>query len=325
MSELRYNKLSKEWVLFAPNRAKRPINYSHGSLKTNNIQSCPFEVGNESKTPDEVARIDDEQGGWRCRVVPNLYHALDINDKLKSYRNGCFEVKSGFGAHEVIIETPDHEHHMFEFSVDEFFNYFSIIKIRLSDLKNDVRIKYFSVFKNFGINGGATLEHPHSQLIATPFIPKSVQNDLNDFKVYKEQTQRDFFDDIIYEEVSNSTGILYENERVIAFCPYASRYPFEISIMLKAQKSSILELSDTDIYSFSEVMQYCFSQLKKALGECDFNMLIKNGAIAQEDNPNRFHIQILPRLYKMGGFELDSDIMINTFFPHTAAKILKEA
>jgi UDPglucose--hexose-1-phosphate uridylyltransferase len=195
----------------------------------------------------------------------------------------------------------------------------------LNDLKNDLRIKYFSVFKNFGTNGGATLEHSHSQIIATPFIPKSVQNDLDGFKRYKEQTDRDFFDDMIYEEKTNGDSIIYENDIFMAFCPYASRYPFEICIVAKDVKDSILSLNDTDLYSLSEVMQYCFSKLKIALGECDFNMLIKNGAVQKSDNPNRFHIQIMPRLYKIAGFELDSDIMVNTFLPNKAAKILKES
>lgn len=152
MSEFRYNKLAKHWVLFAPNRAKRPSNFEAIKENEKDITNCPFEKGNESQTPNEVARIEDEKG-WKCRVVPNLYHALSIDEDISSYKTGCFENKSGFGAHEVIIETPYHHKTMFEFTHEEFYDYFSIIKLRIDDLKKDIRLKYFSVFKNFGVNG----------------------------------------------------------------------------------------------------------------------------------------------------------------------------
>lgn len=325
MSELRYNKLNKQWVLFAPNRAKRPTNFENENCKNlQDIESCPFEIGNESETPNEVARIGDSNN-WRCRIVPNLYHVLAIEVEPKSYKNDGFENKSGFGAHEVIIETPDHSKQMFNFSINEFFDYFSIIKLRIENLKNDKRIKYFSIFKNYGLNGGATIEHSHSQLIATPFLPKRVEDDLDFFRNYKERTDRDFFDDLIQDEKNFSEGIIFENVIFIAYCPYAARFPFEINIVAKNTLSSLLNFTDSDISSLSEVMNFCFKKLHHALGKPDFNMLIKNGAVQLKDNPNRFHIQILPRLYNIAGFELDTEIMVNTFLPETTAKILKES
>jgi len=324
MSEFRYNKLTQHWILFAPNRAKRPTNFSTSNTTIQDIKSCPFELGNESKTPNELARIGNDKQ-WRCRIVANLYNALSIEQEPKSYKNGCFENKSGFGAHEVIIETPSHTKQMFDFNVDEFFDYFSIIRLRLKDLKKDTRIKYFSIFKNYGENGGATMHHSHSQLIATPFIPKTTHKALQFYEKYKTDTERDFFDDLIADEKSFKKGILFENNFFIAYCPYASRYPFEISIVAKKNLTSLIDFNDVDIYSLSEVISFCFLKLKSALGKPDFNMLIKNGDIQSSKNSNRFHIEILPRLYKTAGFELDTDIMVNTFLPETAAEILKES
>ena len=324
MSEFRYNKLTQHWILFAPNRAKRPTNFNPSDKSNTDVQSCPFELGNESKTPNELLRIGDDTN-WRCRIVANLYHALSIEVKPTSYKNGCFENKSGFGAHEVIIETPSHTKQMFDFGVDEFFDYFSIIQLRLKDLKKDVRIKYFSLFKNHGENAGATIEHSHSQLIATPFIPKTIQKALQFYEKYKLDTERDFFDDFIADEKNFKKGLLFENSSFIAFCPYASRYPFEINIVAKKNLTSLLDFNDVDIYALSEVINFCFLKLKNALGGPDFNMLIKNGDIQSHTNSNRFHIEILPRLYKTAGFELDTDIMVNTFLPETAAEILKES
>ena len=325
MSEFRYNKLTQHWILFAPNRAKRPTNLSNADTSIyQDINSCPFEAGNESKTPNEVLRLGDEKS-WRCRIVPNLYNALSIETDPKSYKTGNFENKRGFGAHEVIIETPDHTKQMFDFTVDEFFDYFSIIHLRLKDLKKDIRIKYFSVFKNYGNNAGATIEHSHSQIIATPFIPKTTQKALQFYKHYKDDTERDFFDDLIVDEKNFKKGILFENSSFIAYCPYASRYPFEISIVATKELQSILNFNDVDIYALSELIHFCFSKLNLALGKPDFNMIIKNGDIQSGINSNRFHIEILPRLYKTAGFEIDTDIMVNTFLPETAAKILKES
>ncbi len=324
MSEFRYNKLTQHWILFAPNRAKRPTNFNSFNTTLSDITSCPFELGNEEKTPNELLRIGDDTH-WRCRIVANLYHALSIEVEPNSYKNGCFENKSGFGAHEVIIETPNHTKQMFDFTVDEFFDYFSIIQLRLKDLKKDVRIKYFSIFKNHGENAGATMEHSHSQLIATPFIPKTTQKALQFYEKYKIDTERDFFDDFIADEKNFKKGLLFENSSFIAFCPYASRYPFEINIVAKKNLTSLLDFNDVDIYSLSEVINFCFLKLNNALGGPDFNMLIKNGDIQSKKNSNRFHIEILPRLYKIAGFELDTDIMVNTFLPETAAEILKES
>jgi UDPglucose--hexose-1-phosphate uridylyltransferase len=322
MSEYRYNKLERSWVLFAPNRAKRPSMLNSISEVKTDIGSCPFEKGNEHLTPNELCRIGTSDD-WRCRIVPNLYNAVSIEEENRSYKQGCFPKKSGFGAHEVIIETPDHEKQMYRFSIEEFSDYLNIIKNRISDLKNDHRLKYFSIFKNHGENAGATMEHSHSQLIATPFLPKREKEDLEFYKDYKKETDRDFFTDIIYEELNIGETILFEDSMVIAFCPYASKYAFEVHIIVKDENiNSILDCEDKHIYALSETMEFVYSKLFNALGDFSFNMILKNGDITSKNNSNRFHIKILPRLYKIAGFELDSDIFINTFLPESAAKIL---
>lgn len=320
MSEFRYNKLTNRWVLFAPNRAKKPMQLE---LKDSSGQnsSCPFDVGNEELTPNELLRIGDKNS-WRCRIVPNLYNALSIEEEPLSMKEKSFEKKSGFGAHEVIIETPHHHRQMFDFDVHEFFDYYSIIKSRLLDLKKDIRLKYFSIFKNHGLDAGASQQHAHSQLIATPFIPIKTKEELKSYEEYKKEHDRSFFDDLIYDEKLFKKGILKENNFFLAYCPYASQYPFEIIIMAKEEKSSIIEMEDEQIYALSQISQVVFERLSKTLGIFSFNMILKNGDIQNRKNPNRFHIHIMPRLYKTAGFEIDSDIFINTFMPEDATKAL---
>ncbi|MEA2050196.1 MAG: galactose-1-phosphate uridylyltransferase [Campylobacterota bacterium] len=318
-SKFRYNKLFRQWVLFAPSRAKRPM--VNNNFQVKNSEQCPFDKGNEHLTPNELLRIGDDEN-WRCRIVPNLYNALSIEDEINSKKVGCFEEKSGFGAHEVIIETPHHDKQMFEYSIDEFFDYFTIIKLRLNDLKKDIRLKYFSIFKNQGIDAGASQSHSHSQIIAMPFLPQKIKVDLEYYKEYKKEHERDFFDDIISDEKNFQKGILYENSSFIAMVPFASKYPFETLIIAKDDINSILNCEDKELYALSEVMNFIFKKLFQALGDIPFNLSIKNGDIQSKRNPNRFHILISPRLYKTAGFELDSDIFINTFMPEVAAQIL---
>ncbi len=323
LSEFRYNKLIQQWVLFAPNRAKKPIKIE--IKDQNNIEGkCPFCPGNEDLTPNELLRINDKSGSWACRIVPNLYNALGINTEISSSKEGNFEKRNGFGAHEVIIETPCHEKQIFDFNVDEFYNYYTAVKLRLLDLKKDNRLKYFSVFKNYGIDAGASQPHSHSQLIAMPFLPPKIKEQLQWCENYKTEHDREFFDDMIYDEKNFKKGILKENNYFLAYCPYASKYPFEIMVIAKKQTSSIHLMGDDALYALSEISRYLFETLFKKLGDFSFNMILKNGDIQNEQNPNRFHMQILPRLYKTAGFELDGDIFINTFLPEQAAKILKD-
>lgn len=323
MSEFRYNKLTREWVLFSPNRAKRTQNH-YKQIELQDTHNCPFGKGNESLTPDEVLRLGDGED-WRCRIVPNLYNALSIEYPINSYKHLNFENKSAFGAHEVVIETPDHHKQMYHFETNELFDYFTIVKLRLLDLKQDTRLQYFSVFKNNGIEAGASQAHSHSQIIATPFIPKTIKEDLSHFQTHKKQTERDFFDDLIYDEKNFKKGILKENNFFIAYCPYASKYPFEVIIMAKENLSSITELQEAHLYALSDISHFVFSKLYKALGEFPFNMILKNGDLQNANSVNRFHIQILPRLYKNAGFEIDTEIFINTFLPEDVVEILKES
>lgn len=324
MSEFRYNKLARKWVLFAPNRAKRPIDIQQQAqvAEQGSLESCPFETGRENMTAKELLRIGDKDN-WRIRIVPNLYHALSIDEGPKSYKYQSFEAKNGFGAHEVIIETPEHVKQMYHFALDEFIDYFTAIQMRIENLRKDTRLKYFSIFKNSGQNAGATLEHSHTQLIVMPFIPEKIKKDLISYTLHRQETERDFFDDLIYDERRFKKGVLFENSFFIAFCPYASMFPFETIIISKEPIASIIHCENVHLYALSEVMEFVFQKLYEALGNFSFNMLIKNGDINDPNNPNRLHLQIIPRLSNIAGFELESDIYMNTVLPELVAKVLR--
>lgn len=331
MSDFRYCKLSQEWTLFAPKRLKRPNHLNNKkSVYFGEIihEKCPFDMGREDFTPNEITRISQD-GKWQCRVVPNLFNALSIDVESKSSRDNYFETYSGFGAHEVVIETPHHDKQMFDYDYNDFLNYFTIIKQRLENLRNDPRIAYLSIFKNHGLDAGASMEHAHSQIMGLPFLPKKLKNEIVYKKEYYDEHKRALLDDIVYEELANQKNIIAQNSDFVLYCPYASKFAFEAKIVSKKKLSSLLEFNERDLSALCDISKEFFATFKKSLGEIDFNMIINNAPYLDYDENTkeyfRFCIDIKPRIYKQAGFELDSDININVMLPEEAAKIYKES
>ncbi len=331
MSEFRYCKLKKEWRLFAPERLRRPMDlHNKKEIHPGELihDKCPFDEGKEEFTPNEITRIS-QNGKWKCRVVPNLYNALSIHVQPESSRDGFNEKFSGFGAHEVVIETPSHEKQIWDYDYNDFVNYFTIVQERVVNLEKDNRFAYLSVFKNQGENAGASMSHSHSQIIALPFIPKKIKEELKYKKEYFKEHKRALLDDIVYEELQNSKNIITQNSEFILFCPYASEFAFEVKIVSKKKLSSLKEFNKSDMSALCDIVNEFFTLYYKALGEVPFNMIIKNAPYEDYNHKTkeyfRFSIEIKPRIYKQAGFELDSDISINVVLPENACKIYKES
>lgn len=325
-SEFRYCKLYKEWVLFAPKRINRPNNFVKQTV-FNKDTTCPFDSGNEYLTPKEIARIPNADG-WHARVIPNLYNVLSIESKLEGRRDEFFDVFSGFGAHEVIVETPDHDKQMYDFSLADFFYYLSIAKMRFESLGKDKRIDYASLFKNSGELAGASMGHSHSQIIALPFVPGDVADDIDYMRRYYQKYKRALLDDLVYEEKKYEKNIIFENESFICYAPYASRFAYEIKIVAKDKISSIVEMDERVMGNLAKILQVSFEKLRSVLGDFAFNMMFKNhlyqGYTERSKKYFRFYIEICPRLSGIAGFELDSNIYLNSVLPEYAAKQLKE-
>ncbi|XPV68368.1 MAG: galactose-1-phosphate uridylyltransferase [Halarcobacter sp.] len=331
MSEFRYCKLKREWTLFAPERLKRPNNlHNKKEPKPKEIidNECPFDLGKEQFTPNEITRIT-QNNVWQCRVVPNLYNALSIDVPLTSKRDSFFEKQNGFGAHEIVIETPIHDKQIWDYSFNDLVNYFTIIQNRVCALKNDNRLEYISVFKNHGEHAGASMTHSHSQIIAMPFLPKKTKEEIEYKKEYFNKHKRALFDDLVYEELAYKKNIITQNQEFILYCPYASSFAFEVKIVAKKRLSSLYEFNKSDISSLSDIIKEFFSKFYSALGEIPFNMIINNAPYKGYDEHTkdyfRFNIELKPRIYKQAGFELGSDMAINVVMPETAATIYKES
>ena len=329
MSIIRYSTLNNRYVIIAPERLKRPIIEE----EINKSAVCPFCRGNEYMTTKPIYTLNGKDG-WILRVIPNLYKALQIETKNEFRHIGIFEEFGGFGAHEIIIDTNRHISKMSDFRLQEYINLFETIKLRVADLKNDSRIVYLSIFKNIGKNGGASIEHTHTQIIGMPLMP-TLKVDLYNrkYNFYKEKGRK-LLRDVIDEELRSGDRILLNERGFIAYLPFASSFPFEIIIAPKADISTILYFDEVAIYNLSIIMQKVINTLYKSLGNIPFNLSLINppinpnfqnsGYFYEIDKISLFAIRIMPRLYGLAGFEVSEGMVINPVSPEFGIKILKE-
>ena len=341
MNEIRYNFLKDTWVIISADRARRPHEYNISIYEESTDPSkCPFEYGNEDKTPPEIFAIrpDGSQPntpGWKVRVFPNKYPALKIENLPIREGEFVFEKIGGFGAHEVIVDTPEHLKHMQDFEDEDFINTFIAFKQRISALYKDLRIKYVHVFKNHGKEAGKSIVHSHSQLIALPIIPKLQKTMILQSKKYFYEKERCYLCDEIKTEKNLKIRTIYENDNFIAYCPYASLFPFEIKIAPKFHGHDFTNISDLQLKDLADVLKFSVRKLNKTLINPSFNLIlytsppIRNSITDEEiykglDLYFHWHIEILPRLTTLAGFELGTDYYINPTPPEDAAKYLIE-
>ena len=247
MPELRKDPIIGRWVIISTGRGKRPSNFTHKRDDILKGGFCPFCSGNEDKTPPEVLsyRSDGSKPNtpnWTVRVVPNKFPALQIEGYLHREGVGIFDKMSGIGAHEVIIETPEHNESLATLPIKQVENVLWAFRDRMMDLKKDTRFRYILIFKNYGKIAGASLEHPHTQLIALPIVPKRVYEEMDGAAKYFEYKERCVFCDMIRGEKEDEERAIYDGEHFMAFCPFVSRFPYEIWIVPKKHASDFAAL-----------------------------------------------------------------------------------
>ncbi len=334
MSEIRFDHLHGQYVLIAQERLHRPDIQKTKITKPTNHR-CPFCNGNEALTPPEVYAIRDNEAnksGWKTRVVPNLYKAVQVELEQKSMRFGMFEVTAGVGAHEVLIDSPCHDCGLEKLDVRSIENWLRSMIIRIDDLKKDHRLIHLSIFKNYGAHAGATQEHPHTQILALPVMPQNERIFLEHNMLYYKRHGRGKVEDILQNEITAKERIVEEVGIFVAFCPYASSFPFEVMIAPKRNLSSLEKCSRDDIINLSILIKSIFTKLTNQLGNFDYNLYFKlaplNTNFENEQymsslhNNYRFTIRITPRIYRIGGFEVSTGMGINPVSPEESAVLL---
>ncbi|MGC9099825.1 MAG: galactose-1-phosphate uridylyltransferase [Caldisericum sp.] len=329
MPELRRDPTTGKWVIIATERALRPTDFKSEEEALKGPENCPFCEGHESMTPPEITSIRKEgtnpnEPGWFVRVVPNKFPALKVEGELNRHGEGIYDVMNGIGAHEVIIESGDHFKSLDTLPLDRVEKVIWMFRERMLDLRKDVRLKYILVFKNKGRRAGASLEHPHSQLIATPVLPDVVKLELDMALRYYQYKERCIYCDIVEQELNEKERLIDENEKFISIVPFASAVPFEIMILPKEHISDFGQIKANEITKLAEILQNSLKMLEKAVPNVPYNFYIHTSPL---DNLNisyyHFHIHIVPRLTQLAGFEWGSGFYINPMIPEQAAQFLR--
>lgn len=336
MSEIRYDRLHDSHVIIAPERLHRPECHASQKCPLHHVQKCPFCEGNEALTPPEIYAVRTSgsfanEGGWKTRVVPNLYKAVQI-EAPDRHHFGLFEYHDGFGAHEVIIDTPEHRTSMVQWNEEEIVNWLKTISQRVGDLRRDGRIAYLSLFKNEGQEAGATQAHVHTQLIGLPIVPKAQRDYYVRAARHFQTNGKALITSMIEHEESVGERILGSAGDFTAFCPFASAFPFEVIIAAKKLKGQIDTLDEIQFKVLAPLLLKTLANLEKQLGWFAFNMEIATPPLRDDEydligrtgDICRFMIRITPRIYRMGGFEVSTQMMINPVSPEQAAKLLRD-
>jgi UDPglucose--hexose-1-phosphate uridylyltransferase len=335
LPELRKDPIVGRWVIISTDRAKRPTDFVRENMKIKG-GFCPVllrERGQDSardsglpSEPNGGPAPQRDTPGWTVRVVPNKFPALGIEGTLNRQAEGMFDRMNGVGAHEVIIETPDHTASLATLPSKRIEDVLWTFRDRILDLKKDRRFKYILIFKNHGEAAGASLEHSHSQLIALPILPINVVQELEGAKQYFLYKERCVFCDIIRQEMDSGTRVVAENENFLTLAPYAPRFPFETWILPKTARVGVREFVVAHVREPGAGAEDLLGRADRVLDNPPYNLVIHSSPVQDPTNDHyHWHIEFMPKLTKTAGFEWGTGFYINPTPPEEAAKFLREA
>lgn len=336
--ELRKDPVLGRWVIIAGERSQRPNPFRRYAKATESQDPCPFCPGHESMTPKEVLLYEGGTAnpaaagagatggaGWQVRVVPNLFPALRIEGSHDKRGEGLYDIMRGIGAHEVVIETPRHDEDPAAFARDQMAEVARAWRERMIDLLRDTRFQYVLIFKNHGSAAGASLPHAHSQIIALPVTPARIINELQGTERYYDYRGRCIYCDILTQELADARRLVAENADFVAFAPFASRFPFEVTILPRRHEPFFQALTPEMTATFAEILIDVLRRYKLALDDPPYNFVVHT-APPGYPHPDRYHwqVEVLPKLTEAAGFEWGSGFFINPTPPEDAARALRE-
>jgi UDPglucose--hexose-1-phosphate uridylyltransferase len=311
MNELRKDYILDRWVIISKGRKARPKQFRKKEIIEEGA-ICYFCPGNENLTPPELGRVEFKNS-WLIRWFPNKFPALDTKLDIKEMDKKFFKKINAYGLYEVIAETPNHKHQLADLSIEHIKELLLVYSLRIKELSIKRNIKYVLVFKNHGRDAGTSLIHSHTQIAALSQIPKYVQEKLNAIKKYKDCP---YCDIIKLEEKSKRK--IFENKTFLAFAPFASRFNYEVWIFPKQHIKNITELSEVELLELARILKKLLVKINKL--NVSYNFYLH---YSPEKENLHFHIEICPRIATWGGFELSSDIVINSVGPEDAAKFYR--
>jgi UDPglucose--hexose-1-phosphate uridylyltransferase len=318
------------WVIISTDRWKRPNDFRLERAVSLGREQCPFCPGREALTPPEVLSYRQNGGapntsGWDLRVVPNKYPALQVEGTLDRAGEGIFDRMNGIGAHEVIIETPDHDRTLAAMSEPEIERVLWAYRERILDLKRDIRLRYILVFKNHGAAAGATLEHTHSQLIALPIVPDFAREEIEGARRHFAVKERCVFCDIARQDLADPRRIVLENADIVVLAPYAPRFAFETWLLPKRHGARFEEAPRHEYESLARALKQVLQRMDRALETPSYNLIIHTAPFTDDDVEAvyHWHVEIMPKLTRVAGFEWGTGFYINPTSPEEAAQVLR--
>lgn len=318
--------MTKEWVIIAPERAKRPDQFRSKEEKkavAEHDPNCPFCFGNEAQTPPAVYEVKSD-GKWLHRVVPNKFAAVSDEHSCVRRQAGKYLTADGFGIAEVVIETPYHNRPLTHLSHIEMRGVIETYRQRYIELAKDGRIDLITIFKNHGPRAGTSLEHPHSQIIATGMIPVHVRYPLQQALIHHDTFGECPFCVLIKDEINDKVRVIMDEKHFVAYCPFASKSPFEIRIMPKRHCSQFSCIDGEEADEFAFILQTILKKIYRGLGDPDLNYVIESMPISDgETHYFHWHLNIVPKLTTPAGFEIGTGIYINIMPPEEAASYMR--
>ncbi len=330
MPELRKDPILGRWIIIARERGKRPTDFVVEPAKTKG-GFCPLCPEHERTTPDEVLVYGREpwmgpnSSSWKLRVVPNKYPALVIEGELDKQGEGLYDRMNGIGAHEVVIESPNHEDQFTFLPHDQMILTFRAFRDRIRDLSRDERFAYVMVFKNYGKSAGASLEHSHSQLVALPILPRMVVAELEGSLAYYKYKDRCVFCDIIRQEIQQDIRLVCENDKFVTLAPFAPRTPFEMWIMPRKHHSSYIKQDEASLSALTDIFSETLRRLDSCIPGVPYNFVLHTQPLRSKSLSHyHWHIEIVPKLTSFAGFEWGSGFYINPIPPEDTCRYLRE-
>lgn len=336
--ELRKDPVISRWVIISSERARRPKD-DRRKLEdetSDDPASCPLEAGRESSTPPEVYAIREpgtspDTPGWQIRVTPNKYPALLPQGEPARRHDGVLTSIEGVGRHEMVIETPDHFRHLDAQPVDHITLILEVFQQRIRALREDARTAYVLVFRNQGRSAGASLHHPHSQIIATPIIPPHIEEELRGSLDYWKRTHHCVYCDLAEQVRQESELVVSQHVGALAFCPYASIFPYEVWIAPLRHQADFADADRETLVEVARVLRTVLLKLRQAQGKLSYNLVLHTAPsphAAERQFPSshshyHWHLELYPRVTQPAGCEWGGGLHINPVPPEEAAHHLR--
>jgi len=335
MSQMRKDVLTGRWVIMAEATTVQPSDF-HFKRFVRETSFCPFCETNEASTPPEIFAIrkpgsSPNGPGWSVRVVPNSAPRLRIEGELRARAEGFHDLMNGVGAHEIIVETPCHDRSLHELEIHEISDVIRAYIARRVDLKGDHRLRYVLIFKNHGQEAGShTISHSISHLMALPVTPRTVKTKLITARDYFAVKERCIYCDVLQQEQKEGKRLIAENEDFVTFAPFASRFPFEMTVFPKAHNSAFSRMSPGQVENLAKILSEVLQRLNHTLGGPPYNLLLQDRPFLRHragywntiEEDFHWHVEILPQIARITGFEWASGFFYNPVPPELAARCL---